>query len=156
MAGGSLHSAYGAPPDPGQARTLDAVGERLRRLEVWAGDPSYEAIKDRINEAWTASGRPPAELARRATVADCFKAGRRRLNTDLVLAIVEALHADVGYVAQWRQALRVVGGETEAAAQVRVRDTLPRDPSAFVGRAGELDRLCRPRTPGAGLVFTTP
>jgi tetratricopeptide (TPR) repeat protein len=63
------------------------------------------------------------------------------LNSDLVLAIVHALHPDVGYVAQWRQALRVVDGETQAVAQVRVQDTLPQDLAGFTGRAGELDRL---------------
>jgi hypothetical protein len=39
-------------------------------------------------------------------VVDGFRAGRRRLNTDLVLAVVAALHPDEGYVAQWRQADR--------------------------------------------------
>ena len=92
---------------------------------MWAGDPSYQTIKERVNAAWTAAGRPASELARRSTVASCFQAGRRRLNTDLVVAVVRALHPDEGYVTQWRQALRVIGGETEAVAQVRVQDTLP-------------------------------
>ena len=45
-------------PDPGQAGTLDDLVERLRLLKVWAGDPSYEWITDRVNAAWTAAGRP--------------------------------------------------------------------------------------------------
>ena len=44
-------------PDPGQAATLDGLVERLRMLKVWAGDPSYEWIKDRVNATWTAAGR---------------------------------------------------------------------------------------------------
>jgi tetratricopeptide (TPR) repeat protein len=130
-------------PDPGQAGTLDDLVQRLRLLKLWAGDPSYEWIKDRVNAAWVAAGRPAAELAGKTTVVDCFRSGRRRLNTDLVESVVQALHPDVGYVAQWRQALRVIGGQTRAAAQVRVHDTLPQKLATFTGRAGELDRLRR-------------
>lgn len=128
-------------PDPGRAGTLDEIAEGLRQLKVWAGSPSYDTIKDRINDAWRAAGRPGGELARKATVADCFKAGRRRLNTELVIAVVRALHPDVGYVTQWRQALRVIGGEAQASAQVRVQDTLPPDLAGFAGRDAEVGRL---------------
>ncbi|MDT4988549.1 MAG: hypothetical protein QOI74_2643, partial [Micromonosporaceae bacterium] len=128
-------------PDPGGAGSLDGLVERLRSLKVWAGNPSYELITDRVNVGWSAAGRPAGELARRGTVVDCFKPGRRRVNTDLLIAIVEALHPDAGYVAQWRQALRVIGGEVTAAAQVRALDTLPADLVEFTGRATELDRL---------------
>ncbi len=64
-------------------------------------------------------------MARRGTVVDCFKTGRRRINADLVLAVVRALHDETGYLAHWRQALRVSLAETTAAAQVRVLDRLP-------------------------------
>ena len=114
-------------------------------MKVWAGDPSYETIKDRVNAAWTAAGRPAGELARKTTVADCFRPGRRRLNTDLVVAVVQALHPDAGYVTQWRQALRVIGGEIEAAAQVRVQDT----PAAGSGRVHRPHRRTGPAPPGA-------
>jgi tetratricopeptide (TPR) repeat protein len=130
-------------PDPGRATTLDDLVERLRLLKVWAGDPSFEAIKDRVNAGWVSAGRPAGELAARTTVLDCFRSGRRRLNTDLVVAIVQALHPDVGYVSQWRQALQVIGAERTAAAQVRVQDTLPPDLAGFTGRTVELDRLRR-------------
>ncbi|MEU8615446.1 NB-ARC domain-containing protein, partial [Actinoplanes sp. NPDC048791] len=133
--------AFVVLPDPGRAGTLDELADGLRQLKVWAGSPSYDTIKDRINDAWRATGRPGGELARKATVADCFKAGRRRLNTDLVIAVVRALHPDVGYVTQWRQALRVIGGEAQASAQVRVQDTLPPDLAGFAGRDAELGRL---------------
>jgi tetratricopeptide (TPR) repeat protein len=128
-------------PDPGQANTLDDLVERLRLLKVWAGDPAYEWIKDRVNAAWAAAGRPAGDLAGKTTIVDCFRPGRRRLNADLVLAVVRALNPDVGYVTQWRQALQVIGGRTRAAAQVRVQDTLPQDLTGFTGRAAELDRL---------------
>ncbi|HZM76877.1 MAG TPA: tetratricopeptide repeat protein [Candidatus Limnocylindrales bacterium] len=142
-------------PDPGRASSLDELIERLRALRTWAGDPSYAVITDRINAVWRAAGRPDAELTRRSTVVDCFKSGRRRLNTDLVIATVQALHPDVGYVAQWRQALRVVGGETQAASQVLVQDRLPQDLAAFTGRSAELEQLrraLRPTKQGGGPV----
>src|SRR5256885_8148899 len=117
--------AFDALPDPGRAATVDDLIAALRALKVWAGDPSYESIKDRVNDAWAAAGRPAGEHAGKTTIVDCFRPGRRRLNPELVAAVVRALHPDAGYVAQWRQALRVVGGRTGAAAQVRVQDTLP-------------------------------
>jgi tetratricopeptide (TPR) repeat protein len=153
-----LDDAFGVIPDPGQARTLDELIEGLRSLKIWAGDPSYEWITSEVNATWTAAGRPPGELTKRPTVADCFKPGRRRLNTDLVLAIVQSLHPDLGYVAQWRQALRVVGGETRAAAQVRVQDRLPPDLEGFTGRGTELRQLRhalhRGRHNGGAVVIT--
>jgi len=135
--------AFAGPPNPGRAGTLDELIESLRLLKVWGGNPSYDTIKDRINADWTKAGRPGGELAKRATVADCFKTGRRRLNSDLVIAVVQALHPQVGYVTLWRQALRVIGGETVAAAQVRVQDTLPQDLAEFTGRSRALDQIRR-------------
>jgi tetratricopeptide (TPR) repeat protein len=140
---------FGALPDPGRAGSLDDLVERLRLLKVWAGDPSYEWITGRVNAAWTAAGRPAAELVGKTTVRDCFRAGRRRLNADLVVAVVAALHPDVAYVAQWRQALQVIGGQARAAAQVRVQDTLPPDLAGFTGRTTELDRLSQALRQGA-------
>lgn len=130
-------------PDPGRAGSLDELLEVLRRLKVWAGDPSYDTIKDRVNAKWRAAGRPAAEWARKSTVADCFRAGRRRLNNDLVVAVAQALNPDPGYVNQWRQALQVLGGAARAASQVRVLRTLPGGPASFVGRAAHLDQLRR-------------
>jgi len=129
-------SLFATLPDPGQATTLDGLVERLRLLKAWAGNSSYETIKDRVN-----AGRPAAEPAGKTTVVDCFRLGRRRLDPDLVVSVVQALHPDLGYVAQWRQALRVIDGERGAASQVRVHDSLPPDVPEFTGRAAELDRL---------------
>ncbi|WP_432839952.1 tetratricopeptide repeat protein [Dactylosporangium sp. CA-092794] len=137
------------PPDPGPARSLDELVGCLRGLKVWAGDPSYETITRRINARWRAEGRPADELARRGTVVDCFKTGRRRINAELVVAAVQALHDDAGYLAHWRQALRVSLAETAAAAQVRVLDRLPEDIGAFTGRQAQIDRL-RPLAAAAG------
>jgi hypothetical protein len=90
--------AFLVPPDPGRAGSLDELIEALRSLKIWAGEPSYETIKDRVNTAWPAEGKPQTELTGKTTVADCFRTGRRRVNTDLVLAVAAALHPDLGYV----------------------------------------------------------
>jgi tetratricopeptide (TPR) repeat protein len=150
MAVSRPEGAFIALPDPGGAGTLDDLVDELRRLKVWAGAPSYGTITARINAAWKAAGRPSGELARRATVADCFRSGRRRVNADLVVAAVEALHPDAGYVAQWRQALKVIAGEAQAASQVRTQDRLPPEVAGFTGRVAELDRLRRALHRGIG------
>jgi tetratricopeptide (TPR) repeat protein len=129
-------SQFAALPDPGQATTLDGLAETLRLLKAWAGNPSYETITGRVN-----AQRPAAEQVGKTTVVDCFRPGRRRVDTELVVAVVEALHADLGYVTQWRQALRVISGEAQAASQVRVQDSLPQDLPLFTGRDAEIDRL---------------
>jgi tetratricopeptide (TPR) repeat protein len=136
------------PPDPGGATTVDEIVERLRALKAWAGNLSYERITGRVNGSWASAGRPGSESVGRTTVVDCFRPGRLRLSSDLVVAIVRALHPDPGYVAQWHQALRVVAGEQRAAAQVRVHDSLPPDLPGFVGRAADLRRLRRALTGG--------
>jgi hypothetical protein len=148
-----LTSQFTALPDPGEAATLDDLAECLRNLKAWAGNPSYEVIAGRVN-----AHRPVAEPVGKTTVVDCFRAGRRRLDADLVVAVVEALHADPGYVTQWRQALRVIIGETQAAAQVRVQNSLPQDLPLFTGRQAELDRLrtlaARSRVDGEAVVIS--
>ena len=150
MAAGSTDQ----PPDPGCARNLDGLVACLRELKVWAGDPSFDTITRRINAHWTVAGRPASELARRGTVVDCFRVGRRRINAELVVAAVEAMHDDPGYVAHWRQALRVSLAETHAAGQVRVLDRLPDDLATFTGRAAHLQALRRAADAGTICVLT--
>jgi tetratricopeptide (TPR) repeat protein len=123
-------------PDPARASTLDDFAAILRGLKAWAGNPSYETITARVN-----TRRVAAERVGKTTVVDCFRAGRRRLDSELVAAVVEALHPDTGYVTHWRQALQVISGETQAAAQVRVLDALPPDLPVFTGREAGLREL---------------
>ncbi|WP_239162766.1 tetratricopeptide repeat protein [Paractinoplanes rishiriensis] len=138
-------------PDPGASTTLDELVERLRALKVWAGDPSFETIKDRVGAAWRAAGRPASELPGRTTVLDCFRPGRKRLNADLVVAIVAVLCPEPGYPEQWQQALRVIGQEQKATAQVRVHDALPPD-QPFSGRDRELGALHRAPAGGVHVI----
>ncbi|WP_306210075.1 tetratricopeptide repeat protein [Actinoplanes sp. RD1] len=125
-------------PDPGRAVTLDEVAGLLRALKVWAGDPSYEAITGQVNQ-----GRADAERVGRSTVVDCFRSGRKRLDQELVVAVVAALHPEPGYVNQWRQVLRVITGMARAPGQVRVIGELPPELAGFTGRAELIERLCR-------------
>ncbi|MEA5364483.1 tetratricopeptide repeat protein [Amycolatopsis sp., V23-08] len=142
-------AVFSAAPDPGRARTLADLIELLRLLKVWAADPSYETITWRVNELWRAAGLPPREWTTyKNTVAACFVVGRRQPKDDLLLAIVEVLNPDPGYVAQWRQALRIVRGEAAAAMFVRAHATLPDDSTPFIGRAPELASIME-RSPGA-------
>ncbi|WP_410596602.1 tetratricopeptide repeat protein [Amycolatopsis sp. lyj-23] len=134
--------AFTEPPDPGHARTLAELIGQLRLLKAWAGGPSYTQIAERVNRLWTAAGRPPGERTARTTVADCFKTGRARPNTDLLLAVVEVLHPDAAYVARWQDVLRVVRGRAEAATLVQARLGLPEALPDFTGRRAELARLC--------------
>ncbi|MEV6827395.1 tetratricopeptide repeat protein [Amycolatopsis sp. NPDC051102] len=133
--------AFTEPPDPGHARTLAELIAQLRLLKAWAGGPSYAQIAERVNRLWTAAGRPAAERTARTTVADCFKAGRARPNTDLLLAVVEVLHPDPGYVAGWQDVLRVVRGRAEAATFVQAQLGLPEAIPDFTGRGPELAGL---------------
>ncbi|GHG42475.1 MULTISPECIES: tetratricopeptide repeat protein [Amycolatopsis] len=142
--------AFTEPPDPGQARTLAELIAQLRLLKAWAGGPSYAQIAERVNRLWTAAGRPPGERTARTTVADCFKAGRARPNTDLLLAVVEVLHPDPGYVAGWQDVLRAVRGRAEAATFVQAQLGLPEAVAHFTGRRAELARLATVLGDGAG------
>lgn len=136
-----------APPDPGRATSLDELAQGLTALKTWAGNPSYETITGRVNRE-----RPAHEQVGKTTVVDCFRPGRRRLDAELVAAVVRALHPDAGYLNRWRQALRAVTGEIMAAAQVQVRDALPEDLAGFTGRGAELDRIGRAVTAGGEAV----
>jgi hypothetical protein len=80
-------------PDPDGVQDLDELVVQLRLLKVWAGDPSYDSIAQQISSR-------RLEPARKSTVADCFRLGRRRLDAKLLLGVVEILHADSGYVAR--------------------------------------------------------
>jgi DNA polymerase III delta prime subunit len=122
--------------DPVKARTIDEFIAELRLLKAWAGNPSITEITRRIHRDWQRAGRPRGEWPARSTVGNCFQLGRRRPNSDLVLAVVQALvGTDEAILSVWRQSLRAVLGEAEAAARVSAYNRLPAGPSAFVGRA---------------------
>ncbi|MFG3011884.1 hypothetical protein ACGFZB_15725 [Streptomyces cinerochromogenes] len=122
--------------DPGEARTMDEFIAQLRLLKAWAGNPSITEITRRVHRDWQRAGRPRNEWPARSTVGNCFQLGRRRPNSDLLLAVVRVLvRGEEAAVSLWRQALRTVLGEAEAAARVSAYDRLPAAPAVFLGRA---------------------
>ncbi|KAA1420322.1 hypothetical protein F0U44_07875 [Nocardioides humilatus] len=86
---------------------LDQLALDLVDLRAAAGNPSYAEIVLRIDRQRRERG-VPADEARpgRTTVYDAFRAGRRRVDVDLVVEIVRALGADEGDVAAWAERCR--------------------------------------------------
>ncbi|WP_051814760.1 NB-ARC domain-containing protein [Streptomyces iakyrus] len=120
---------------------MDEFIAELRLLKAWAGNPSITEITRRIHRDWQRAGRPRGEWPARSTVGNCFQMGRRRPNSDLLLAVVQALvGADEAILSVWRQSLRAVLGEAEAATRVSAYDRLPAGLSVFVGRTDLLAR----------------
>ncbi len=125
------------------AGSVDELAARLRALRAWAGDPSYTEIARRVGALRTARGVPVAEARPgRVTVYDVFRAGRSRLDVDLL--------ADVAHVlgdrrpAAWRAAYRTAtvpaaAPEPALPPSVRLGPIVPDGP--LVGRADEVSRL---------------
>jgi energy-coupling factor transport system substrate-specific component len=76
----------------------------LETLRIEAGPVSFAEIVARIVDRRLASGVAPvsAQIAR-STVYDVFRAGRSRVNPDLVVEIVIALGVDEAGASRWRQ-----------------------------------------------------
>lgn len=145
-----------ASPVPVGAASIDDLTGVLRELRVWAGNPSYATLAQRVTQARLARGVPRSEaVPGRVTVYDCFREGRRRLDTDLVLDLVTALGASPDDRVRWRQAVRAVltpgAGPVQAQAVThppmpyivgrgaqcaQVLDAAARGPVVITGMAG--------------------
>ncbi|MEO3925053.1 hypothetical protein ABGB07_14475 [Micromonosporaceae bacterium B7E4] len=121
--------------------SLDDLVARLRLLKAWSQDMSYAAVTRIVNDRWRRAGRPDSELTTRSTVAGYFAFGRSRLDEDLLVAIVTALHPEPEYAERWRRTLRMIRGDATAAASVDARCDLSTGPEGFVGRGAELRHL---------------
>lgn len=134
----------GAPPEPVSLTTLDDLAARLADLREWAGNPSYTQIARRVADARIARGLPASEATPgRVTVYDCFRAGRTRIDPELLADIVAALGAG-DRVPAWR----LVHAELERRAipsDVAHVESPPDVASRhFVGRQRELRWLLGP------------
>ncbi|WP_435744413.1 hypothetical protein [Microbacterium sp. PMB16] len=89
-------------PDP---RTLDDLCVGLVRLRVADGSPSYAEIARRIGRLRV--GEEPAKV----TVYDCFRPGRRRVDSRLVGDIVRVLGRDEREAERWRDMASALSGE---------------------------------------------
>ncbi|MCO5974854.1 tetratricopeptide repeat protein [Actinoallomurus soli] len=128
-------------PDPGKATDLAEFIGLLGELRVWAGTPSYRTLARQAGPFM----KPPRVVSP-FTVVDAFKAGRRRLDLDLVVAIVRALGVDEAGVARWREACVKVHGLTKIGGPVGVFGQLPAELATFTGREDELTRLIETAT----------
>ena len=126
--------ATGAGPEP---TTLDELAERLRRRRAEAGSPSFSELARRVATVRAGRGvHPSTRSPGRITVYDCFRAGRRRVDTELVLDIVRSLGADDAEAAAWRRWC-VELQLTQRSGLVPARRSLPLLTGVFVGRERE-------------------
>ncbi|MEY9848654.1 tetratricopeptide repeat protein [Streptacidiphilus sp. MAP5-3] len=123
-------------PDPDRAADLAEFIGLLAELRVWAGFPSYRTLAKRVGQAIR-----PARVVSPSTVVDAFDVGRRRLDLDLVVAIVRALGVDETGTSRWREACIRVHGSAKSGGPVGVSAQLPTDLATFTGRQEELARL---------------
>jgi tetratricopeptide (TPR) repeat protein len=128
-----MDQSQGTPPDPEQISDLDALVQSLHRLRVWSGNPSLRTLAKKAGPLL----RPPRVLSH-TTLAHLFQPDRRRLDMDLVLAVVRALGLDEGEVGRWRDAWFRVHAGAKSGASERAHRQLPADLAAFTGRDREL------------------
>jgi tetratricopeptide (TPR) repeat protein len=126
----------GSRPDPEDAADLAGFIELLDELRIWAGAPSVRSLAKRVGPLL----RPPRVVSH-STVAEVFQPWRRRLDLDLVIAIVRALDADEATVDRWRAVSLRVHRETKAGGPTGVLRQLPVDLATFTGREKELALL---------------
>ena len=129
-------SAVPAPPDPAGAVDLADFIEHLRLLRAHAGSPSFRVLAKRVGPLL----RPPQEVTH-STVSDAFDPARRRLNLELVAAIVQALGVSEAQVPRWRAACVAAHVARRPAGTAGVFRQLPAELATFTGRRAELAEL---------------
>jgi tetratricopeptide (TPR) repeat protein len=129
-------SAVPAAPDPAGAVDLAGFIERLRLLRAHAGSPSFRVLAKRVGPLL----KPPQDVTH-STVSDAFDPTRRRLNLELVAAIVQALGVSEAQVPRWRAACVAAHAARRPAGTAGVFRQLPAELSTFTGRRDELAEL---------------
>ena len=126
-----------AAPDPPGAVDLAGFIERLRTLRAHAGSPSFRVLAKRVGPLL----KPPQDVTH-STISDVFDPTRRRLNQELVVAIVLALGVPEAQVPQWRSAcLAAHAAHRRPAEPTGVFRQLPAELATFTGRREELAAL---------------
>ncbi|MFT3888990.1 MAG: NB-ARC domain-containing protein [Arachnia sp.] len=146
-----------APDQLTPPATLDELAARLRARRTAAGSPSFADIAQRIAAARAARGvAPSSRMPGRVTVYDCFRDGRRRIDSELLLDIVRVLGADDTEALLWRGWCAALPRQSQSDAVVSARLGTPTEPAAFIGRereialAGRAGRLLITGMGGAG------
>lgn len=134
-------------PDPAGAESVPEFITLLSLLRSWAGDPSFRDLARAVSRLTGPKGR-----VSHSTVADAFKPQRRRLDLDLVVAIVQALGLDEDQVARWRETCVAVHAAAKAGSPLSVTRQLPADLPTFIGRGDILDRLLTAVGEGSGTI----
>ncbi|WP_246211725.1 tetratricopeptide repeat protein [Phytoactinopolyspora alkaliphila] len=130
------------PPSPVGAESLDDLVNMLRELREWAGAPSYALIAQRIKQHREQRGMHPGRRqVSRATVYDCFRLGRARIDVELLTEIVQALGVPPTEAVAWRQAHATAMGSASTASVVEIHQSIPPPSTVFAGRQAELDGL---------------
>jgi tetratricopeptide (TPR) repeat protein len=137
-----VDSQGGRCPDPDRATDLAEFIGLLGELRTWAGQPSYRVLATRVGPFL----RPPQAVSP-STIIDVFKAGRRRLNLDLVVAIVRALGLDEPTVARWRAACVRMHAHAKVGGSAGVLRQLPADLATFTGRDADVKLLLEAAPP---------
>jgi hypothetical protein len=127
----------GAPPTPAGARSIDELGARLRALHAWRGR-SYRELHREVMRLRRARGI--VEQPSYTTVFRCLQPGRTRLDVELVVDIATVLLGDRNEAARWRQAHRVIVGESTESSIVTVSDVIPDDIDRLAGRGQDVRR----------------
>ncbi|QUW18590.1 tetratricopeptide repeat protein [Agrococcus sp. Marseille-Q4369] len=120
---------------------VDDVPDRLRALRAEAGDPSFAEIARRVSTLRRGRRGAGPAIVSRATVYDCFREGRKRFDTELVVAIVRALASDPATVQAWSSAMGAMQLRAASAGIVQVTDAPATPVPLFIGRARELATL---------------
>lgn len=123
-------------PDPAGAVDLADFIERLRLLRAHAGSPSFRVLARRVGPLL----KPPQDVTH-STVSDAFDPARRRLNLELVAAIVQALGVPEAQVPRWRAACVAAHVVRRPAETAGVFRQLPAELATFTGRREELAEL---------------
>ncbi|NUR62578.1 MAG: tetratricopeptide repeat protein [Catenulispora sp.] len=123
-------------PDPSKAADIAEFSELLAELVAQAGAPTHRELAKRVGPRL----KPPRVVSK-STISELLRPGRRRLDLDLVVALVRAVGADEPSVDRWRQACIRVHGTAKTGGPAGVFRQLPADLSTFIGRTKELARL---------------
>jgi len=123
-------------PEPSGAGGLAGFIEQLRLLRAYAGNPSFRVLAKRVGPLL----RPPQEITH-STVSDVFDPTRRRLNQELVAAIVLALGVPETQVPLWRAACVQAHAAGRPAGAAGVFRQLLAELATFTGRGEELAAL---------------
>ena len=128
-----MDQPQGTRPDPAQISDLHAFVQSLHRLRVWSGKPSLRTLAKKAGPLL----RPPRVLSH-TTLAHLFQPDRRRLDLDLVIAVVRALGLDEMEADRWRTAWFRVHAGAKSGGSAGAGRQLPADLATFTGRGREL------------------